>query len=55
MYYEPVEDNEYLADFYTDQRTYSFPMQIYLLNKRFKQQQHVRTAASTCALLLLLV
>eukprot|EP01095_Lingulamoeba_sp_RSL-Kostka_P013316 TRINITY_DN549_c1_g1_i1.p1 TRINITY_DN549_c1_g1~~TRINITY_DN549_c1_g1_i1.p1 ORF type:complete len:274 (+),score=78.74 TRINITY_DN549_c1_g1_i1:92-913(+) len=38
-YYEPVIDNEYLADFYEDQKKYSFQLQVYLLNKRFKQQQ----------------
>ena len=41
VYYEPVKDNEYLADFYKDIKKYSFPMQIYLLNKRFKQQQEI--------------
>jgi len=41
VYYEPVADNDYLADFYKDMKTYSFPMQIFLLNKRFKQQQQI--------------
>ena len=41
VYYEPVVDNVYLADFYTDMSKYSFPMQVYLLNKRFKQQQQI--------------
>ncbi|TNE44213.1 MAG: deoxynucleoside kinase [Deltaproteobacteria bacterium] len=40
-YYEPVEDNEYLADFYRDIGRYSFAMQIYLLNKRFLQHQQI--------------
>eukprot|EP01113_Clastostelium_recurvatum_P000999 TRINITY_DN10427_c0_g1_i1.p1 TRINITY_DN10427_c0_g1~~TRINITY_DN10427_c0_g1_i1.p1 ORF type:complete len:260 (-),score=73.16 TRINITY_DN10427_c0_g1_i1:21-800(-) len=40
-YYEPVIDNEYLADFYLDMKKYSFPLQIYLLNQRFRQQQQV--------------
>ena len=40
-YYEPVEDNEYLADFYRDTKTYSFATQIYLLNRRFQQHQEV--------------
>lgn len=40
-YYEPVEDNEYLADFYRDIKRYSFAMQIYLLNKRFLQHQQI--------------
>ena len=41
VYYEPVADNEYLADFYTDTARYSFAMQIYLLNRRFQQHQEV--------------
>ena len=36
-YYEPVADNEYLADFYQDTARYSFAMQVYLLNRRFQQ------------------
>jgi deoxyadenosine kinase len=41
VYYEPVEENEYLEDFYRDTRRYSFAMQIYLLNKRFRQHQEI--------------
>lgn len=41
VYYEPVIDNEYLADFYADQARYAFALQIYLLNKRFQQQQQI--------------
>jgi deoxyadenosine kinase len=41
VYYEPVIDNEYLADFYADMKKYSFPLQIYLLNKRFRQHQQI--------------
>ena len=41
VYYEPVEDNEYLADFYRDTPRYSFAMQIYLLNRRFRQHQEI--------------
>jgi len=40
-YYEPVADNEYLADFYRDTRRYSFAMQVYLLNRRFQQHQEI--------------
>eukprot|EP00823_Brevimastigomonas_motovehiculus_P005554 TRINITY_DN4129_c0_g1_i1.p1 TRINITY_DN4129_c0_g1~~TRINITY_DN4129_c0_g1_i1.p1 ORF type:complete len:319 (+),score=98.62 TRINITY_DN4129_c0_g1_i1:49-1005(+) len=39
VYYEPVKDNIYLADFYKDLAKYAFAMQVYLLNQRFKQQQ----------------
>ena len=41
VFYEPVTENTYLEDFYTDMKSYSFPMQIFLLNKRFKQQQQI--------------
>jgi deoxyadenosine kinase len=41
VYYEPVADNEYLADFYRDTRRYAFATQIYLLNRRFQQHQEV--------------
>jgi len=41
VYYEPVADNEYLADFYQDTRRYAFATQIYLLNRRFQQHQEV--------------
>jgi len=41
VYYEPVEDNEYLADFYKDTARYAFATQIYLLNRRFQQHQEI--------------
>jgi deoxyadenosine kinase len=41
VYYEPVEDNEYLADFYRDTARYAFSTQIYLLNRRFQQHQEI--------------
>jgi len=41
VYYEPVQDNEYLADFYKDTATYAFQTQIYLLNRRFQQHQEI--------------
>jgi len=41
VHYEPVIDNEYLADFYRETRRYSFAMQIYLLNRRFQQHQEI--------------
>jgi deoxyadenosine kinase len=40
-YYEPVADNEYLADFYRETSRYSFAMQVYLLNRRFQQHQEI--------------
>jgi len=41
VHYEPVSDNVYLEDFYQDMSRYGFPLQIYLLNKRFRQQQQI--------------
>jgi deoxyadenosine kinase len=41
VYYEPVAENEYLADFYRDTARYAFATQIYLLNKRFAQHQEI--------------
>ncbi len=41
VYYEPVQDNEYLEDFYRDTKTYAFATQIYLLNRRFQQHQEI--------------
>jgi deoxyadenosine kinase len=40
-YYEPVDENPYLADFYADMRAYAFHMQMYLLNKRSRQQLQI--------------
>lgn len=41
VHYEPVEDNEYLEDFYRDTARYSFAIQIYMLNRRFQQHQEI--------------
>lgn len=41
VYLEPIEDHEYLADFYRDTRRYAFATQIYLLNRRFQQHQEI--------------
>lgn len=41
VYYEPVKDNAYLADFYRDTAKYAFATQIYLLNRRFQQHQEI--------------
>ena len=39
--YEPVETNEYLDKFYADKEAFAFPMQVYLLNHRFRQHQQM--------------
>lgn len=41
VHYEPVADNEYLADFYRDTARYAFATQVYLLNRRFQQHQEI--------------
>lgn len=41
VHFEPVADNVYLEDFYKDMNRWGFPLQIYLLNKRFRQQQQI--------------
>lgn len=38
---EPVESNDYLSKFYSNMKKYSFPMQVYLLNHRFRQHQQM--------------
>jgi len=35
--FEQVEDNPYLEDFYKDMKTWSFHLQIFFLNSRFRQ------------------
>lgn len=35
--YEAVDDNPYLEDFYNDMKRWSFNLQIYFLNSRFRQ------------------
>ncbi len=41
VHHEPLEDNVYLEDFYADTGRWAFPMQIYLLNRRFQQHQAI--------------
>ena len=35
--YEPVDNNPYLSDFYGDMNRWSFNLQIFFLNKRFRE------------------
>jgi deoxyadenosine/deoxycytidine kinase len=39
---ESVEDNPYLEDFYEDMERWSFHLQVYFLNSRFKQIKRIR-------------
>lgn len=40
-FYESVDDNPYLADFYDDMRRWSFNLQIYFLSSRFRHQKNM--------------
>ncbi|MBW7887683.1 MAG: deoxynucleoside kinase [Bacteroidetes bacterium] len=40
-YYESVDDNPYLADFYGDMNRWSFHLQIYFLSNRFKSHKEI--------------
>lgn len=40
-YYERVDDNPYLADFYQDMRRWSFNLQVFFLSSRFNQQRSI--------------
>lgn len=40
--YETVDNNPYLASFYEDMQRWSFNLQVYFLNKRFRQVQEIR-------------
>ena len=35
--FESVDDNPYLADFYSDMKRWAFNLQVYFLNRRFKE------------------
>jgi deoxyadenosine/deoxycytidine kinase len=40
-FYESVDNNPYLADFYDDMRRWSFNLQIYFLSSRFRHQKEI--------------
>ena len=41
MYFEPVINNPYLADYYQDMERWSFHLQVYFLSKRFEVQKEI--------------
>lgn len=45
-FYESVDDNPYLADFYEDMRRWSFNLQIYFLSSRFRHQKRMLEKAA---------
>lgn len=48
IFQEPVKTNEYLSKFYEDMSRYAFPMQVYLLNHRFRQYQQMIWENKNC-------
>lgn len=45
--YESTEDNPYLADFYEDMNRWSFNLQIYFLNNRYRQVLDIQSGNKT--------
>ena len=46
-HYEPVDNNPYLEDYYHDMKRWSFNLQIYFLNKRFKDVVEISRSDKT--------
>ena len=46
-HYENADNNPYLDDFYSDMQHWSFNLQIYFLNERFRQIQEIRNSGLT--------
>ena len=45
--FEPVDNNPYLADYYNDMKRWSFNLQIYFLNKRFRDVVEISRSNDT--------
>jgi deoxyadenosine/deoxycytidine kinase len=45
--FEPVDNNPYLDDFYADMPRWSFNLQVYFLNKRFKEVVEISQSSDT--------
>ena len=46
-HYEPVDNNPYLEDYYSDMARWSFNLQIYFLNKRFRDVVEISRSKAT--------
>jgi len=46
-YFESVDDNPYLADFYRDMNRWSFNLQVYFLSKRFNDHKRIVEGAES--------
>ncbi|HEY4643992.1 MAG TPA: deoxynucleoside kinase, partial [Bacteroidota bacterium] len=40
-FFESVDDNPYLSDFYGDMKRWSFHLQVYFLSKRFQDHKRI--------------
>jgi len=49
-YFESVEDNPYLADFYADMKRWSFNLQVYFLSNRFRSHKAITEGPSSVIL-----
>ena len=45
IFYEDVDNNPYLDDFYEDMHRWSFNLQVYFLNSRFDQAKKIQTGS----------
>jgi deoxyadenosine/deoxycytidine kinase len=48
VFYEPVVDNPYLDDFYTDMNRWSFQLQVFFLSKRFEMHRKMTENMWSC-------
>ncbi|MCF8256907.1 MAG: deoxynucleoside kinase, partial [Flavobacteriales bacterium] len=46
-HYEAADDNPYLNDFYEEMQRWSFNLQIYFLNSRFRQITEIKNGSKT--------
>jgi deoxyadenosine/deoxycytidine kinase len=46
-HFEVVDTNPYLADFYADMKRWSFAIQIFFLNSRFKAHQYINQSSNS--------
>jgi deoxyadenosine/deoxycytidine kinase len=49
-FYEPNDENPYLADFYGDMERWAFPSQLYFLSNKFRLHQELDRQAGVVAL-----
>ncbi len=49
-HFEPVDNNPYLEDYYNDMTRWSFNLQIYFLNKRFRDVVEISQSKDTIIL-----